>query len=162
MESPIATARVAVLNEAAGLISRDRNLSYDEPESNFRRIAAYWNLYLTDHLLRPIQPHQVAMILGLVKVAREQHAPKRDNLVDLAGYAACYQEVIEAQPDRTAADPAAALRALELALAAAETEAKHLLQAAAGEPALQQRAELLTARIAATRETLREAAEAAQ
>ena len=161
MESTIVETRVAVLNEAADLISHDRNQTYDEPEHNFRRIAAYWNLYLTDHLLRPIQPHQVALILGLVKIAREQHAPKRDNLVDLAGYAACYQEVIEAQPDRPD-DPAEALRALELALAAAETEARHLLQAAAGEPALQQRAELLTARIAATRETLREAAEAAQ
>lgn len=155
MESTIVETRVAVLNEAADLISHDRNQTYDEPEHNFRRIAAYWNLYLTDHLLRPIQPHQVALILGLVKIAREQHAPKRDNLVDLAGYAACYQEVIEAQPDRPD-DPAEALRALERALAAADAEAGRLL-AAAGDPTLRQRAEQLAARIDNARAALRAA-----
>jgi hypothetical protein len=29
----------------------------------------------------------------LDKVAREQHAPKRDNMTDIAGYAACVAEI---------------------------------------------------------------------
>jgi hypothetical protein len=36
---------------------------------------------------RPVSPMQVALCLIQLKVAREVHAPKRDNLVDIAGYA---------------------------------------------------------------------------
>lgn len=83
------TERQAILDEAREIISVDRNGSYGEPEANQARIAALWSVYLET----PITPRQAAICLVLVKIAREIHAPKRDNLVDIAGYAAVAGEL---------------------------------------------------------------------
>ena len=42
-----------------------------------------------------ITGHDVAMMMCLLKIARQTYAPKRDNLVDLAGYAALAQRITE-------------------------------------------------------------------
>ena len=81
--------RLDVLDEAAQIISSDRNSTYGEPEDNLGRIAALWTVYLE----RPVSPRDVAWLMVLVKVAREVHAPHDDNPVDVAGYAALAGEV---------------------------------------------------------------------
>lgn len=72
-----------LLAEADRLVSSDRQDSYGHPFDNYSRLAALWSvLFETD-----ITPEQAALSMVLVKVAREMNTPKRDNAVDIAGYA---------------------------------------------------------------------------
>ena len=75
--------RATILDEAERLTSSDRQRAYGHPKQNFAVIAGMWSHYLQVE----VTPRQVAMCFALAKVARDRHAPKRDNLVDLAGYA---------------------------------------------------------------------------
>jgi hypothetical protein len=85
----------SIAEEALEVIT-ERQSSYDKPEDNFWRIARFWNTYLEE---RPGGKHKeittgdVAMMMILVKVAREIWKHKRDNLVDLIGYALCKQRI---------------------------------------------------------------------
>lgn len=81
-----------VLEEAASLTSGDREKAYGHPRENFGRIASMWEAYLGV----PVSGRQVAMCMVLVKVARDAHQPKRDNLVDVAGYARTAERLGEA------------------------------------------------------------------
>lgn len=85
--------RQLVLEEAIEYITKDRNTSYGTPEQNFQLIASLWTTYLE----KTIQPHDVAVLMTLLKIARLKTSPtNRDNWVDLAGYAACGEEVAKA------------------------------------------------------------------
>jgi Domain of unknown function (DUF6378) len=89
-----------VLTEASGLVFGPRAATYGHPKSNFTAIAAMWDAYLIkrgllDEGSEGIQPRDVAMMHVLVKVAREAHKPTRDNLVDIAGYAATAERLEE-------------------------------------------------------------------
>lgn len=80
------TAREEVLEEAARLISHDRNVTYGPPSQDFERIAAMWSVLFG----REFSAHEVAMGLICLKLSRLVHSPlHRDNWVDMAGYAAC-------------------------------------------------------------------------
>src|SRR5215510_6678198 len=68
------------------LDERERN--YDHPRRNFQRIANYWNALLEEKLTEPITPEEIALMMALFKIAREQHQHKDDNLVDAIGYTA--------------------------------------------------------------------------
>ena len=81
--------RALLLDRAKQIISSDRNSTYGEPEDNLGRIANLWATYLE----RPISARDVAMLMILVKVAREIHNPHDDNPLDIAGYAALAHEV---------------------------------------------------------------------
>lgn len=88
----IHSKREQVLVDALQIISRDRNVDYGEPERNFAAIAELWTVYLN----HPIEPHDVAVALALVKIARIRQSPKKwDHWVDIAGYAACGGEVVQ-------------------------------------------------------------------
>lgn len=82
--------RENILEMARGIISSDRNAQYGEPEQNFAAIAELWTVYKD----MPFDPHDVAVMQMLVKVARIKQSPgKTDHWVDIAGYAACGGEV---------------------------------------------------------------------
>lgn len=87
---PIAP-RAELLREAEGLITGDRNQSYGTPTQNFQNIADLWNVQF-GHMLAEghkfTAPH-IAQAMAHVKLARMAAQPKRDNYLDLAGYAAC-------------------------------------------------------------------------
>lgn len=85
-----------VLEEAQRLITGDRNSSYDHPLDNFSRIAAIWSVVLG----REVTPEQVGLCMVGVKLARESYLPKRDNLVDGAGYFGTVQMVIDERERR--------------------------------------------------------------
>lgn len=87
--------RAQVLREAEGLVCGDREDQYGAPADNLQRIANYWNDYLYDVMKRGdlLGPRDVALMMALVKIAREANGHKRDSLVDLAGYAAIAAEV---------------------------------------------------------------------
>jgi hypothetical protein len=78
-----------VLAEAETIIHGSRQDDYGNAERNQSRIATMWSAYLDVD----ITPRQVCMMMVLLKVSRDAHKPKRDNLVDLAGYAALADDV---------------------------------------------------------------------
>lgn len=80
---------LTVLAEADKIVNGSRKTDYGTGEKNLTRIAAMWSAYLGTH----ISPRQVTMMMVLLKVSRDAHKEKRDNLVDLAGYAALADEV---------------------------------------------------------------------
>ena len=73
----------SVLAEADRIVNLDRREQYGHPYDNFEDTARIWEVILGCS----ITPEQVGLCMVGVKLAREAFAPKRDNLVDLAGYA---------------------------------------------------------------------------
>ena len=87
--------RKECLEQAMGCVLRDRNNSYGGPEDSFGVIANFWSVYLG----RKVYPHDVAMMMSLLKIARiKANKGYADGYVDLAGYAACGAECAEGKP----------------------------------------------------------------
>jgi hypothetical protein len=63
----------------------ERGGSYGLPENSFECIALYWSVYLD----KIITETDVAILMMLLKIARETEKHKDDNFLDIAGYAAC-------------------------------------------------------------------------
>lgn len=68
---------------AAAIVSGPRRKSYGDAKASFERIARSWS----DILRSPVTSRQVALCMVALKVLRDSNKPKRDNLVDIAGYA---------------------------------------------------------------------------
>ena len=78
------------LLESALRATTERGVEYGKPEDNFATIARLWRAYLGV----AVNAQDVAMMMVLFKVARAKSAPGHgDNLVDIAGYAACAAEL---------------------------------------------------------------------
>lgn len=79
-----------VLEEALRITSEDRNRTYGHPAENMLTTADLWSAYLTRAHGRQtrISPEEVAIMQGLLKVARLAASPAhRDSFVDIAGWA---------------------------------------------------------------------------
>lgn len=76
----------SVAEEAIKLVTSDRQAMYGHPYENFMDTAKLWSVILGIK----VKPEQVALCLMQVKVARELHASKRDNIVDAIGYLLTY------------------------------------------------------------------------
>lgn len=72
------------LMEAYNIVNGERNDLYGKPEDSFTKIAEYWTAYLG----REVSARDVALMMALFKIAREQNQHKRDNIVDGAAYLA--------------------------------------------------------------------------
>ena len=61
----------------------DRQAAYGPPTQDFQRTAAMWSA------LKGVQftAQEVAMFMICLKLSRQTHQRKRDNWVDIAGYA---------------------------------------------------------------------------
>ncbi|GIV03960.1 MAG: hypothetical protein KatS3mg015_2790 [Fimbriimonadales bacterium] len=79
--------RGEILLDALQVINRERQDDYGNPEDTFTAIARLWSAYLDLDL----RPTDVAHLMILLKIARG--AKKRDNWVDIAGYAALGYEL---------------------------------------------------------------------
>jgi len=77
----------SILDEAKRLTSGDRQNDYDHPAKNFARVAKMWNGVLADKLNAKIEPRDIPLCMICIKLARQARKHKRDNLVDIAGYA---------------------------------------------------------------------------
>jgi len=78
-----------ILEKANELVNGDRQQDYGDPKENHQRIANLWNAYCCrgDSYMR-FDPHNVAIMMMLVKVARLMNTPEHeDTWVDIAGYA---------------------------------------------------------------------------
>jgi hypothetical protein len=84
----------SALEEAQRLVHGDRGAAYGHPIDDYTRTGRMWGAILG---IPDIDPRVCCLMMAAVKVSREVNAPKRDNRVDLAGYAECAQMVAERQ-----------------------------------------------------------------
>ena len=78
-----------ILKEAQDLIGSDRHKDYGDKLTNHKNIAALWSIFLR----KEVTPHDVAVCMALVKIARLMHQHKKDSYVDMAAYAAIAGEI---------------------------------------------------------------------
>ena len=88
-----------ILEEVAKVL-RDRREQYGQPYDECKLVSRFWTIAAGTH----ISPEKVALMMALLKIAREINQHKRDNLVDGIGYLQCVQDVIEQGVIRRAAE----------------------------------------------------------
>lgn len=76
--------RETILEEGQRIVHGARQNDYGHPLDNHSRTAGLYAAYLGI----PITAEQVCFLNILQKISREMNRPTRDNLVDIAGYAA--------------------------------------------------------------------------
>ncbi|AWN03701.1 hypothetical protein PBI_JACE_81 [Gordonia phage Jace] len=76
-----AAAAETILEEAARIVDGTRAQDYGE--NSLPHVAAMWSAYLGV----PVTGRMVGWMLSQMKMVRDLHKPKRDNPVDIAGYA---------------------------------------------------------------------------
>ena len=69
------------LTEAKAIIG-DRQADYGHPTDTMQRTARLWTAYLEI----PVEAHQVAVCMAMVKIARSMDSDKVDNWIDALGY----------------------------------------------------------------------------
>lgn len=82
-------SREGILDEAARLTAGTRHCDYGHPRDDFARTALMWTGIFAQKL-RPgsqVTAMDIPLCMIAVKLARQAHRHKRDNLVDVAGYA---------------------------------------------------------------------------
>ena len=72
------------LERATKIVQGQRQFDYGNKYENHENIAKLWSAYLGYE----VSPHDVAICMLLVKVARLKHRNTEDCYVDMAGYAA--------------------------------------------------------------------------
>ena len=81
--TPLFAMSDSVCIAAEKLTSEDRIKQYGHPSINMAEIAAMWSIILRT----PVTAEQVALCNIATKVCRQMHQSKRDNLIDICGYA---------------------------------------------------------------------------
>ena len=89
-EKALGLPQPSILEEADRLVNGARTQDYGHPYYDFGRTAAIWTALLGF----PVTAEQVGLCMVGVKLSRECHHHKRDNLVDAAGYLATVDKVI--------------------------------------------------------------------
>ena len=84
-----------ILEETINIVTGQRQEDYGDKVVNHRNIAELWNAYLD----MDIAPHDVAICMLLVKVARLKNRKTEDCYIDMAGYAAIAGEIHEQEDD---------------------------------------------------------------
>lgn len=89
----------SILDEAKRLVCGDRQASYGPPDQDFQRTADMINGLFKDYFKEgcEFKPKDVAAIMILIKLSRNRHQNKRDNPVDIAGYAHCMNVCMECE-----------------------------------------------------------------
>lgn len=93
------TPTSSVCMEAHKTITTRGADDYGNAERCMSNIAKQWNLYLFQKYGTPsaINDEDVCYMMVLLKMVRDIHKPKRDNLVDGIGYTALIQELRDAK-----------------------------------------------------------------
>lgn len=84
-----------ILEQANKLTSEDRQQDYGHPYHDFSRTAKLWTALLG----KPITARQVGLCMIALKLSRQVNKPKRDNLIDIAGYARTTEMIDEFEND---------------------------------------------------------------
>lgn len=85
-----------ICGEADRLVAGARQEAYGHPSEDLARTGTMWSALLG--LPQPIPAWKVGLCMIALKMSRECNTPKRDNLVDIAGYARTIELVYEATP----------------------------------------------------------------
>jgi hypothetical protein len=79
-----------LLAEATKLVGEDRQRDYGDKVVNHSNIARLWSAYLDI----PIQAHDVAILMALLKIARTKLGTvSKDTYVDMSAYSAIAGEI---------------------------------------------------------------------
>lgn len=89
---------MSILDEAKALCYGDRNAEYGHPAQDYAKVAAFWTVILGT----PVSPQQAILCMIAMKMARAMYRPKRDTVVDIAGYADCLQRTVEYEAEQAA------------------------------------------------------------
>jgi len=81
------------MGEAAALIGGDRRRDYGPPEQDYGRAAALWSAATG----RAMTASEGVLFMMCVKISRQMNSPKRDNIVDLHGYAEILADMMEGE-----------------------------------------------------------------
>lgn len=89
-----------ICQEADRLVSHDRGNDYGHPLEDFSRTGSLWAPILSEWAKmtdgeEPVSPELVGLCMIALKISREINRPKRDNRVDIAGYAKCLEMINE-------------------------------------------------------------------
>ena len=86
-----------ILQEADRLVSGDRQEAYSHPTYDYECTAAIWSAMIKKKfgVIVPLSPDFCTLMMAALKISREVGKHKRDNLVDLAGYARCTEMILE-------------------------------------------------------------------
>lgn len=88
--------RKEILESAIKCVCQDRQDAYGNPESNFSKIAEYWNVYLGNRINQELDGEDIAVMMALLKIARKNTGkPKMDNYIDACGYLSIAGEMSE-------------------------------------------------------------------
>tara|TARA_Y100000992_G_C21095735_1_gene410151 strand:+ start:221 stop:499 length:279 start_codon:yes stop_codon:yes gene_type:complete len=79
----------SILIEAARLVDGDRQQDYGHPQDDFKRIATIWSTLLENKLNVDLTASEVGAMMIALKLSRTAFKNKRDNWIDIAGYAHC-------------------------------------------------------------------------
>lgn len=93
----MAEQKESTLQEAQRLVHGDRGEDYGHPLDDFTRTATMWEAILG----APVSAEQVGLCMMALKISRQCNRPKRDNMVDAAGYAETVQMVIDERARRS-------------------------------------------------------------
>lgn len=104
----------SVLTEADALVNGARQQAYGHPLDNFTDIAGLWTAYCQAQgfsfesgvasdadVSDGFTAEDVALMMTLLKIARETKHTNRDNLVDAAGYLACFELITDERTKRS-------------------------------------------------------------
>lgn len=86
-----------ILEEAKRLVHGDRGEDYGHPAEDFERVGKIWGAILG---IDPVPARLVALCLVGLKLSRQSNKPKRDNLVDIAGYAETASMIAEYETEK--------------------------------------------------------------
>ncbi len=89
-----------ICEEADRLVAVDRGNDYGHPLEDFGRTGSLWAPILSNWAKMtngddPISAELVGLCMIALKISREINRPKRDNRVDIAGYAKCLEMINE-------------------------------------------------------------------
>lgn len=83
----------SILSEAEEIVNGSRHSDYGDAKESFSRIATIASVMTGKEL----SPDDCCAVMMAVKLVRESFNHKRDNLVDLCGYAHIMNEIVESE-----------------------------------------------------------------
>jgi len=86
--------KMSVCEEADKIVTSERQSAYGTPKHNFQITADMLTAAGFSFRGDRLKPEDVGLMMILVKAARQSFKHKRDNLVDLAGYAKCVDMIM--------------------------------------------------------------------